>query len=224
MVVPLLAHVVVAHRIFVIGECAELFLDVCYVSRGGILIVESLGVELVGGESSGEEVLELLLQEHLLHLVLERHPVAAELQSLLLVETVFHRVESHVVKSGCALHAELLLDHGVEIRRTAAEHSVGQLGVGHGKTESLELVLIKFLSHHAVEHLLLEKSLVDFLTALLSLLVSLLQAALEVLNFDFLPVHLRHGCAGAEECAAGSKEVTDDERYQGGTDDHEQKH
>ena len=200
--VPLIADFVGRYRVFVVSHRRKFFLDVGDIGCGCVFVVESFGIELIGSKSSGEEILEFLLEEHLFHLIFKRHPIAAELESLLLVHAVFHGVECHVVESRSTLDAKLLLNHAVEIERTAAEHGIGEFGVGHFQTELLELSFVELLGYHSVEHLLLKESLVDFLTALLSLLIGLLHAALELLDVDFMTVNLGYSGSRAEECAA----------------------
>ena len=124
----------------------------------------------------------------------------------------------------CTLHSDLLAHHLVDHGGAGAEHHLGELVVGHLEAEVFKLLFVELLGDHVAEHLLLQQGLVDLLSALLCVLVGGLHLALEFLNVDFLSADLGDGGAGAEECAARSEEVTDDERQKRHADDNEQKH
>ena len=88
----------------------------------------------------------------------------------------------HPIPHGVSYNAYLLLDHAVDHGSAGAEHGVAELAVGNGKTEFIEFVLEKNLTHHVAEHLLLERGIVDLAARSLGLLGGLLYVALELLN------------------------------------------
>ena len=117
-----------------------------------------------------------------------------------------------------------LHDHLIESLGMVSEHGVSEFLIGNHQSERLNLFVEKSLGDELLEHLLLEDSLIHFLTLGLGLLAGHFHLLLEFLYINRFSVDFRHGGTGAEQCAARVEEVTDDEGQKGRTDDNEQKH
>ena len=95
----------------------------------------------------------------------------------------------------------------------SARHGLGEFVVGNSDAQAVKFFIDECFLNHTLQYLSLHHGRIHLAVGLLllHLLGSLLVAALEVLYVNLVIAYLGDGSAGAEQCAAGGEEVTDNE-------------
>ena len=199
-------------------------------TRGGVVVIERLGVQLVVGVETVHERHELLVLELSFEVLLLGSPYAAELLAYFGVEAVFGGILHRVVDGAARGFGEVellgyvvyhLLSLGM---RHVAGESFGQLRVGDGDAQCFIFFLEKFFGKESLDDLLCEHVVAVVAALVAQLFAGLSQTVLIVLVLDGCTVGFCHGGGMAEVRTARGEEVAQNECKQCHDDDDEKQH